>query len=161
VSALRHVVVETPAPLRYNGTMTIAAGLSATKTGFDLIKSVRELVKRADIDAAEVSARLLELQELMLDARTALSEAQEEKAKLEIRIAELTRMSDLGKDFKMEEGVYWRAGVPYCPICWDVDRKTVRLGGPSAGAGFHGQMNWNCPFHETSFGMSDERSNLK
>ena len=69
--------------------MTIAGGLSATKTGFDLIKSVRELVKRPDIDASEVCARLLELQELMLDARTALSEAQEEKVKLEARIAAL------------------------------------------------------------------------
>jgi hypothetical protein len=85
--------------------MTIAAGLSATKTGFDLIKSVRELVKGPDIDASEVSARLLELQELMLDARTALSEAQEEKVKLEARITELSRMADFGKDFTMEEGV--------------------------------------------------------
>jgi hypothetical protein len=46
--------------------MTIAGGISATKAGFDLIKGVRELVKRPDVDAAEVSARLLELQELML-----------------------------------------------------------------------------------------------
>lgn len=141
--------------------MTILAGLSATKTGFDLIKSVRELVKRQDIDASEISARLLELQDLMLDARTALSQAQEEKAQLEARIADLTRMADFGKDFKMEEGVYWRNGVPYCPICWDVDRKGVRLGGPSGGAGFHGQMVWNCPFHKTSFGISDDKSSLK
>ena len=147
--------------LRYNGTMTIAGGLSATKTGFDLIKSVRELVKRPDIDASEVCARLLELQELMLDARTALSEAQEEKVKLEARIAEFTRMADFGKDFTMDEGVYWRDGVPYCPICWDVDRKSVRLGGPSGNAGFFGQMTWNCPFHKTSFGVSQEKSVLK
>jgi hypothetical protein len=141
--------------------MTIAAGLSATKTGFDLIKGVRELVKRPDIDASEVSARLLELQELMLDARTALSEAQEEKVKLESRIEELTRMADFGKDFRMEEGVYWRDGVPYCPICWDVERKSVRLGGPSGTSGFYGQMNWHCPFHKTPFGISTEKSVLK
>jgi hypothetical protein len=48
--------------------VTIATGISATKTGFELIKSVRELVKRPEIDAADISARLLELQELMLDA---------------------------------------------------------------------------------------------
>jgi hypothetical protein len=157
-----HARLRPCAALRYNGTMTIAAGLSATKTGFDLIKSVRELVKRPDIDASEVSARLLELQELMLDARTALSEAQEEKVKLEARITELSRMADFGKDFTMEEGVYWRESVPYCPICWDVDRKSVRLAGPSKNTGgFHGQLAWHCPFHKSSFGISVDKSSLK
>jgi hypothetical protein len=129
--------------------MTIAGGLSATKTGFDLIKSVRELVKRQGVDPGEVSARLLELQDLMLDARTALNDAQEDRAKLDAQIVELTRMADFGRDFKLEEGVYWRDRVPYCPICWDVDRKTVRLGGPTVKpSGFFNSMAWECPLHK-------------
>src|SRR5436305_1015199 len=102
--------------------ITIAAGLSATKTGFDLLKILREAVKRPEVDAGEVSARLLELQELMLGARTALAEAQEEQAKLRARIDELSRMADLGEDFKSEHGLYWIKVDPYCPVCWDVDR---------------------------------------
>lgn len=85
--------------------MSITAGISATKTGFELIKSVRELVKRPQVDAAEVSARLLELQDLMLDARNALSEAEDEKTRLEARIAELTRMADFGKDCELSARV--------------------------------------------------------
>jgi hypothetical protein len=58
--------------------MNIAAGLSATKTGFDLIKSARELLTRPDVNPAEVQARLLELQALMLEAQRALGDAEEE-----------------------------------------------------------------------------------
>jgi hypothetical protein len=142
--------------------MSIAAGLSATKTGFELIRAVREVVKRQGVDPGEVSARLLELQELMLDARTALNEASDEKAKLEAQIAELRRMADFGKDFQLVEGVYWRDEVPYCPICWDVDRKTVRLGGPTVRpAGFQNSVVWDCSFHKTTFTVSSERSKLK
>ena len=139
--------------------MTIATGLSATKTGFDLIKSVRELVKRPDIDAAEISARLLELQELMLDARNALSEAHDEKGKLEARIAELSRMADFGKDFVAAEGVYWREDAPYCPICWDVERKPVRLSGPlGPSQGINGRIDWSCSMHKSSFGITRNKS---
>jgi hypothetical protein len=130
--------------------MTIAAGLSATKTGFELIKSVREIVKRQGVDPGEVSARLLELQELMLNARTALTEAGDEKAKLEAQIAELTRMADFGKDFKSAHGVYWHQGFPYCPTCWDVDRKPVRLAGPIPNEQYH---MWTCPFHKPPYAL--------
>ena len=125
--------------------MNITAGISATKTGFELIKSVRELLRRPEVDAAEISARLLELQDLMLDARNALSEAEDEKTKLEARIAELTRMADFGKDFVLWNGLYWLHKVPYCPTCWDVDRKTVRLGGPVT---MTGEDIWQCPIHK-------------
>jgi hypothetical protein len=135
--------------------MSIAVGLSATKTGFDLIKGVRELVRRPDIDAGEVSARLLDLQDLMLDARTALTEAQEEKTQLEARIAELSRMAEFGKGFVSEYGVYWYMANPYCPTCWDVDRKPVRLAGPKrAEQAMPGMNAWTCPFHKAEFMFS-------
>ncbi len=139
--------------------MTIATGISATKTGFDLIKSVRELVKRPEIDAREVSARLLELQELMLDARSALSEAADEKVRLEARLAELTRMAEIGKDFVSEEGVYWFARAPYCPICWDVKREPVRLSGPlGSSQGINGRIDWSCSIHKATFGITRSKS---
>ena len=131
--------------------MTIAGGLSATKTGFELIKGVRELLRRQEVDPAEISARLLELQELMLDAKTALAEAQEEKIGLEARIAELSRMADFGKDFKSERGVYWHENFPYCPTCWNVDRKPVRLGGPVRDITHPSGRNiWTCPVHKAN-----------
>ena len=141
--------------------MTITVGLSAVKTGFDLIKSVRELLTRPKVDAGEISARLQELQDLMLDARTALADAAEEKSNFEAKIIELTRMADFGKDFELEEGVYWRDKVPYCPICWDVQRKPVRLSGPdNFPTGFVGTMNWSCSIHKANFPISRNKSDL-
>lgn len=140
--------------------MSIAVGLSATKTGFDLIKSVRELLKRPEVDPAEISARLLELQELMLDARSALAEAQEDNAKLQTQVDELSRMADFGATFSSANGVYWHDGFPYCPVCWEVDRKPVRLGGPVPPYGSAFQ-DWTCPFHKSTFKLSHQDPNLK
>jgi hypothetical protein len=58
--------------------MNIAAGISATKTGFDLIKSLRDAIGRPDVNPGDVQARLVELQALMLDAQRALGDAEEE-----------------------------------------------------------------------------------
>lgn len=90
----------------------------------------------------------MELQELILDARLALSDALEEKTKLEAKIAELTRMAEMGRHFESSHGVYFYEGFPYCPVCWDVDRKPVRLGGPVRAATVALGDNWTCPFHK-------------
>jgi hypothetical protein len=131
--------------------MAIATGLSATKAGFDLIKGVREILKRPQVDAAEVSARLLELQELMLDARNALSEADEENKKLSSRIADLLRMADFGKDLVPAHGLYWKDGFPYCPTCWEVNKMPVRLGGPVVLPNTRGVNRWTCAVHKVDF----------
>ena len=128
--------------------MSITSGLSAAKTGFELVRSVRELVRRPEIDASEVSARLVELQELMLDARNALSEAQDDQVALEAQIAQLTRMADVGQDFHKEYGLYWLDGYPYCAVCWDVDRKPVRLSGPVPVREQGPIEQWTCPLHK-------------
>ena len=64
-----------------------SGGISAVKTGFDLTKSVVELLKRPQVDAHDISARLLELQDLMLNAREALSTAQDEIERLKRELA--------------------------------------------------------------------------
>jgi hypothetical protein len=103
--------------------MTITAGLSATKTGFDLIKSLREALGKQEVNPGDIQARLVELQSLMLDAQRSLADADEENRLLKAQNQELKRMSSLGNEFVFEEGVYWRERSPYCPICWDIDRK--------------------------------------
>jgi hypothetical protein len=95
----------------------VASGLSATKTGFELIKGVRELLKGPEVNTSEVLARLIELQDLMLNANVALVEIDEENRKLKATIAELTRMAEFGKDFKSAHGLYWHGSNPYCPTC--------------------------------------------
>jgi hypothetical protein len=139
--------------------VTIAAGLSATKTGFDLIKSLREVLGRGDINPGDVQARLVELQSLLLDAQRSLSDAQEETRQLIAANQELRRMAEIGGEFTFEEGVYWRERAPYCPICWDTDRRPVRLTGPMANPAMPpGRMGWTCPLHKGEFAITRNRS---
>ena len=96
---------------------------------------------------------------LMLDARDSLSEARDQIERLESRVAELARMTDFGRDFTSEQGVYWREGAPYCPLCWDIERKPARLSGPlnSSGSG-PARMDWMCSPHKAIFPITRNRS---
>lgn len=134
--------------------MTIGAGLSATKTGFDLIKTLRDALGRPDVNPGDIQARLVELQSLMLDAQRALSDADEENRKLRRELEEAKRMSDFGKQFRLFSGVYWYETYPYCPVCWDVDRKPVRLSGPIRVPGGGPVEQWTCPFHKQPISLS-------
>lgn len=69
--------------------MTIATGLSAAKTGFDLIKSLREALGKPEVNPGDIQARLVELQSLMLDAQRSLADAEEETRNLRSEIREL------------------------------------------------------------------------
>lgn len=142
--------------------MAIAEGLAATKTGFDLLKSVVELLRREDLDRNEVIQRLLEIQGLLLHARSALADADEEKSELNRQVVELRRMADLGKDFVRKFGVYWHELDPYCPVCWDVDRKPVRLAGPKDNPRQAGHQDWDCPIHKSAYSLFwNARTQLK
>jgi hypothetical protein len=113
--------------------VTVATGLSAAKTGFDLIKSLRELLGRQDVNPGDIQARLVELQSLMLDAQRALADAEEKNRLLSAKLDEANRIATLRDDmeFVHDGGYYVRKSeekrVPYCPLCWQVDAKTVPL----------------------------------
>lgn len=140
----------------------IVVGLGLAKNALDIVKAVREALKQKKLTNEEMKDYLDTLQDKLIDVKTALSDADDENRDLKRQIDELKRMADFGKDFKLEEGVYWRDKVPYCPICWDVERKPVRLGGPTAKpVGFYNSMAWECAFHRTLFSISSERSQLK
>jgi hypothetical protein len=128
--------------------LDMATGLAAAKTSVELLRTLREVLKKDVVDPHEVSNRLMELQGLLLDARTSLADAFEEINSLRSQVSELMRMAEIGKELEASHGVYFRAGYPYCPVCWDVDRKPVRLSGPlrqeRASSGDH----WICPFHK-------------
>jgi hypothetical protein len=137
----------------------LVAGLTLAKTSLDIVKGVREALKQKKLTPDEMKDYLDTLQDKLVDVKTALADADDERRELLKRIEELTRMADFGKDFKLAEGVYWREGVPYCPVCWDVDRKTARLFGPTGKTtGFIDVFGWECCFHDKQFGITKERS---
>ena len=125
--------------------MPIAEGIAAAKGAFEVGKIALDMLRRPDIDIAGVQGQLLELQGLILSAQGALGEAGDENRRLKQELEDARRMVDFGSEFKFEEGLYWRGQFPYCPVCWDVDRKPTRLGGPT----YHmGSEVWQCPFHK-------------
>jgi hypothetical protein len=111
----------------YKGRMPIdiVVGLGLAKNALDIVKAVREALKHTKLTPEETKDYLDTLQDKLVDVKTALADADDESRELRRQIEELKRMADLGKDFQPMEGVYWRDNVPYCPVCWDVDRKTV------------------------------------
>jgi hypothetical protein len=132
------------------GISSLVTGLSATKTGFDLIRSLRESLGRPDVNPGDIQARLVELQSLMLDAQRALADADEENRELRRQLDDRSRIEEFGKQFQFEEGVYWHREYPYCPNCWDTDLKPTRLDGPYANINNSAQK-WNCPIHKSVY----------
>jgi hypothetical protein len=116
--------------------MSIATGISAVKTGFELVKGLVDILKRPDVDAHDVLARLVELQGLMLAAREALSGAQDEIERLKKQIADHEHLDQLQKAFEhVPDGGFiilksdreQNRFIPYCPVCWGNGQKAVPL----------------------------------
>jgi len=131
--------------------LSITAGISAAKTGLDLLRGVRELLKQDSVDRNEISNRLSELQELLSDAKTSLSDAQDENREIQSRVNELERLWDFGKDLQPKHGVYWKDKYPYCPSCWEANRQPIRLSGPEPGRFRVQDNNWICPIHKATY----------
>ena len=129
--------------------MTIAAGIGATKTGFDLIKSLRELIGRPDVNPGDVQARLVELQALMLDAQRALGDAEEENRTLRAQVAAQDRLKEIEADLEFaEDGRFYvrksekgGALIPYCPVCWGKEKQLVVMTQIDVGA-------YQCSVHD-------------
>jgi hypothetical protein len=104
-------------------TSTIAGIVSAVKEAVSIAKKVgnRELTEKL----ADVQARILDLQTNMI-------ELTDENHALRLRIGELEQVGELAGKLAYQESVYWlpkeggRDG-PYCPNCWDAQKKLIRL----------------------------------
>ena len=119
--------------------MDIVTGLSA---GLSAIKTALDLLKRGKVDSKE----LLELQALMLQAQSALGDAQEENRKLKEQVAANDRIKEIEADREwQEDGRFFvrkseKANVPnfpsYCSVCWGERSKLISLNKTPDGA-FH------------------------
>lgn len=134
--------------------MDLIVGLGTLKTASELATRLREALKSRDVKLDEVAARLIEIQDLIVDGRGALIEAQEQLIGKNEDLADLRRQvvalqaAIRGKEaLKYMHGAYWRAfevdkgetdpdgnsyveihyDGPFCPTCHDADGKAVRL----------------------------------
>jgi hypothetical protein len=116
--------------------MSFTDGLSATKTGLNLIHEALALLRREDADPREVMARLTELQGLVLDTRRALGDCEDENRELRRQLEAAERHQAVDDDllFVMDGGFLVQKSqqaegivCPLCPVCWGDRRKLVPL----------------------------------
>lgn len=111
--------------------MDFVTGMTAVKTAFGLFSELRkELSNNPEMKPDVILARLGEVQNLLLDSRTALADIDERIEKLRREVEALTeKLSQKGK-VKQWGGVYWlerEEGMydytPICPVCYVKDEK--------------------------------------
>jgi hypothetical protein len=121
--------------------MSLPTALGALKTAADLSVQLRNLLKQSDqLPVNEVLARIIEMQELIADGRSALIDLQDELVTkngqietLSLELRELRDKSRLGEKLVSDGCAYWfpdkrePGDGPFCLACWDADGKLVRL----------------------------------
>jgi len=135
--------------------MDIVVGIGLAKTSLELIRGVREALKKKALSNQEVTDYLSDLQDKIVDIKTALVDADDENKELKRQLVDAKRMAAFGAEFTTGEGLYWRERFPYCPACWDVDRKPVRLAGPVGNPDSRNGKIWQCPVHKVHY-MTEE-----
>lgn len=138
------------------GSMSFTAGLAATKTGVDLVKLVVEAVKSPELDRNAIHARLLEIMDYLLEAKMALSDAQDEQRKLQSEYEGYKAEQEKRKAVVEGEGAYWsrkengKLDGPFCTYCSDVDGKLVRMRciGEREHVEFGMRKEYRCLIHE-------------
>jgi len=128
----------------------MAFGLPAYKDIVDLLKKGATL--EAQEKVMELREGALELQEENLRLKSELKAERENVGALEQKLAFRATFS-FRKPFYFAEN----DPVPFCPVCWEGDRKTIHLDGPFG----KNRSYWNCRIcrnniHETTRAHSEE-----
>lgn len=84
----------------------------------------------------------IEAQEKIMDLRVAAVDLQEENLRLREQVKQLDEQLRLTSAMVFKKPFYYHDGddTPYCPVCWEKDRKSIHLNGPT---GDHG--HYLCP----------------
>ncbi len=117
-------------------------------------KSITAIAKGAN--NADLNKRVIELQSLIFQLQGVHEKQQDEIRDLKETIRHLERTSQIQQELVFEESVYWRPrdgkrDGPFCPNCWDLDKKLVRLN--STGE----QGFFRCPIHKHPFYTAEYR----
>lgn len=120
----------------------IGTGLSGLKTATELLRALRDGIKAGHLKADELSSRIGEIYDNIIDSKSALTDAKEEISRLQ---NELTKLTNIRDDFELRDNVFWRKGTrdAYCPLCLGADQKAVPL--------YHNGIAWHCGIHDKYF----------
>ena len=122
---------------------TVTAALGAVKTISEIAKNV---------NSAELTQKIIELQNSILALQQQLFEIQTESLTLKQENRDLQDVITKGRELVFAAEAYWRKidggfDGPYCPMCWDADHKVIRLGSLGIVALSHGvTARYYCAF---------------
>lgn len=129
----------------------IEAGIKAVTAALELAKDVLGLSGAPEINKRTIQEKLDEMMVPVKDAQAALKSADVEIASLRASLDEIKRVEGFGKDFILEERLYWYKGFPYCPQCWNHDRKLTPMNGPWREPWAFWLEHWGCSIHQSNF----------
>ena len=143
--------------------MDLATGVTTAKYGFDLVKGLIEVLRGDLVDHHEISNRLMEIQQMLLDLQAALGDGHEQIRTLRGRLAAIDEAKALQADLEyVEDGHYLvrkseiqKSSARYCPVCWGDQQKLVPLMPIVAGAKYYCQIHKQS--HMTNAHIENER----
>ena len=119
------------------------------------LRVAREAAKQ--LKSTELSEKLQEVHELVADLRQHLFNLEDENRRLQSENEGLRSTKEIEEQMSYEGEVYFRTADgkktgPYCPLCWDADRKLVRTQLASDRRHFCNlhKVSFSNPGHETS-----------
>jgi hypothetical protein len=157
--------------------MSITAGLAATKAALDVTKIVMDKLNRPQVDVHDVRMQIQEMlihvvnaQIALGDAQSSLHSAEESNRELRAEIVALKDAQAVRESLIFGDEVYLRRKAdgtlegPFCPACWDIDRKLVRLkldyiGNYAGSVQGISCRKYDCIVHKISYFMSDAKFN--
>jgi hypothetical protein len=120
--------------------MSITAGIAATKATLEVAKLLMDRLNTSEVDVHDVRLKVQEMlihvvnaQIALGDAQAALHEAEDINRKLKRDNEALKANEAVTASLVFADDVYLRRKPdgtfdgPFCPACWDIDAKVVRL----------------------------------
>ncbi len=111
--------------------ITVGGAITAGHHAISLLKGITQAIRGSG--KLELQGDLIELQTAMLDILQKHHDLTTQNSDLHTRIKELEAQLALTHELTFEEpGIYWRTkdgkrDGPFCPVCYDRDKKLIRL----------------------------------
>jgi hypothetical protein len=107
---------------------SILQALQSIKAAMDIAKGLT--AAGSSFEKAELKMKIAELAELLVNARMAALDAQEQIGQLEAKIVELQKAKDVRDKLVARDGVYYvkdgeTTSGPYCVRCFETDAKLM------------------------------------
>ena len=80
----------------------------------------------------------IEAQEKIMDLRVAAVDLQEENLRLREQVKQLEEQLRVSSAMAFRKPFYYRDGDdhPFCPVCWEKDKKAIHVNGPTGAHGY-------------------------